>query len=149
MNTLGRSITVFASVAVMAFGGAGVAQAKHGSDDPVKEVRGDKGRGADDLQPHARRGADDRQLESCLKRARRSHSRSERKHKAAHCKRAAKRRADDRAGDDRGGQLAPGVSDDPAGDDNGGQRPAGVSDDPAGDDNGGGRHGADDPAGHR
>jgi len=59
MGTIGRRITVFASVAVMAFGGAGVAQAKHGSDDPVKEVRGGKGRAADDAQPHARRGADD------------------------------------------------------------------------------------------
>jgi hypothetical protein len=58
MGTLGRRITVFASVAAMAFGGAGVAQAKHGSDDPVKEVRG--GHGADDLKPHARHGADDR-----------------------------------------------------------------------------------------
>jgi hypothetical protein len=58
METIGRRITVFASVAVMAFGGAGVAQAKHGSDDPVKEVRG--GHGADDASPHARHGADDR-----------------------------------------------------------------------------------------
>jgi hypothetical protein len=57
MGTLGRRIAVFAGVATLAFGSAGVAQAKHGSDDPVKEVRG--GKGADDVKPHARHGADD------------------------------------------------------------------------------------------
>ena len=138
METIGRRITVFASVAVMAFGGAGVAQAKHGSDDPVKEVRGGNGRAADDAKPHARRGADDaaenRRLKSCLKRARRSQSRSERRSKVARCNRVlghhagedhTRRSGDDPAGDDRGGQRAPGVSDDHGG------------------------HGADDPAGHR
>lgn len=139
METLGRRITIFASVAVMALGGAGVAQAKNGSDDPVKEVRGGNGRAADDAQPHARRGADDatnRRLKSCLKRAHRSQSRSERRRKVARCNRL--------LGHARHG------ADDPAGDDRGGQRATGVSDDPAGDDNGGGRHGgADDPAGHR
>ena len=128
MGTLGRRITVFAGVAVMAFGGAGVAQAKHGSDDPVKEVRDGKGRGADDVKPHARRGADDaaenRRLTSCLKRARRSQSRSERRRKAARCKRL----LGHHAGEDHA-------------------RHGG--DDRAGDDHGGGRHGGDDPAGHR
>lgn len=55
---------LLAAAAMVAFaagsaGSVGVAQAKHGSDDPVKEVRGGKGRAADDAQPHARRGADD------------------------------------------------------------------------------------------
>jgi hypothetical protein len=113
METIGRRITVFASVAVMAFGGAGVAQAKHGSDDPVKEVRGGKGRAADDAQPHSRRGADDatenRRLNSCRKRARRSQTRSERKRKVARCNRI----LGHHAGEDHG------------------------------------RHGADDPTGHR
>jgi hypothetical protein len=178
MGPLTRKITVLTSIAALSLGGATVAQAKHGADDPVKEVRG--GKRADDTQPHARRSADDRKLASCLKRARRSDDRTERKAKVARCKKAASRRADDRAGDngartptagspaaddhggdrpagttddpagdDKGGQRPAGTSDDPAGDDKGGQRPAGVSDDPAGDDHGSGGHGADDPAGHR
>jgi len=141
MGTLARRITVFGTAAALAFGGAGVAQAKHGSDDPVKEVRG--GHGADDAQPHARHSANDTKLSRCLKKARRSHDRSERGRKVARCKRLAKRRADDRrAADDRRHGA-----DDPAGDDHGGDRPAGTSDDPAGDDHGG--HGGDDGAGHR
>jgi hypothetical protein len=57
MGPLSRNITAGFAVAALAFGGAGVAQAKHGSDDPVKEVRG--GKRADDVKPHARHGADD------------------------------------------------------------------------------------------
>jgi hypothetical protein len=57
MSSLTRKIAVLAGAAALALGGSGVAQAKHGSDDPVKEVRG--GHRADDTKPHARRGADD------------------------------------------------------------------------------------------
>jgi hypothetical protein len=57
MTTLTRKIAVLGGAAALALGGSGVAQAKHGSDDPVKELRG--GKRADDVPPHARRGADD------------------------------------------------------------------------------------------
>ena len=84
MGTLGRKIAVFAGVATLAFGSAGVAQATNGSDDPVKEVRGGKGRAADDAQPHARRGADDP-----------AGHRRDARHRARHHRR---HRADDPAG---------------------------------------------------
>jgi hypothetical protein len=58
MTTLTRKIAVLGGAAALALSGSGIAQAKHGSDDPVKEVRG--GNRADDVQPHARRAADDR-----------------------------------------------------------------------------------------
>jgi hypothetical protein len=46
-----------AAVAAMAIG-AGSAQARHGADDPAGHIR--HGRGADDVQPHKKQGADDR-----------------------------------------------------------------------------------------
>jgi hypothetical protein len=47
-----RKLTALAAAATMAIGGAGagVAQAKHGADDPAGHVR--HGNGADDAQPH-------------------------------------------------------------------------------------------------
>jgi hypothetical protein len=88
MRTLTRKLAVLTAVASMALGGAGVAQAKNGADDPV---------------PHAHHGADDSaRTKSCLKRARRSHDRTERSRKVRRCQRAA---------DARGGHGA----DDPAG----------------------------------
>jgi hypothetical protein len=88
MKALTRRIAVLMGVAALALGGGGVAQAKHGADDAV---------------PHAHHGADDSaRTKSCLKRARRSHDRTERSRKVRRCQRAA---------DDRGGHGA----DDPAG----------------------------------
>jgi hypothetical protein len=58
MTALTRKIAVLAGTAALALSGSGVAQARHGSDDPVKEVRG--GHRADDVKPHARHAADDR-----------------------------------------------------------------------------------------
>jgi Ni/Co efflux regulator RcnB len=54
MNTTKTRITAFAAAATMAVGGmAGIAQAKHGADDPAGHQR--HGNGADDAQPHAKR----------------------------------------------------------------------------------------------
>jgi hypothetical protein len=57
MNTTRTRLTALAAAATMALGGAAVAQAKHGADDPAGHQR--HGRGADDAQPHAKHGADD------------------------------------------------------------------------------------------
>ena len=48
------ALTAVGAMALSA--GAGVAQARHGADDPA----GHKRHGADDVQPHFKRGADDR-----------------------------------------------------------------------------------------
>jgi hypothetical protein len=64
-----KKLTAIAAAATMAIGGsAGIAQARHGADDPAGHVR--HGQGADDAQPHhksaqhhrrhhGRHGADD------------------------------------------------------------------------------------------
>ena len=133
MNLVGRKLTALAGVAVIALGGAGMAQAKNGADDPPGHVSG--GHGADDGAGHVRHGshsrADRKRLARCLKRARRSDDRSERKRKVKRCKRIARRHSDDRGGDDRGGD-----------------RPAGSSDDAPGDDHGGRGRGSDDGPNH-
>jgi hypothetical protein len=59
MSPLTRRIAVLAGAAVLALGGSGVAQAKHGADDPAPHVN-HGGKRADDVTPHARHGADDR-----------------------------------------------------------------------------------------
>jgi hypothetical protein len=57
MKRMTSKLTAFAAVSVLAFGGAGAAQAKHGADDPAGHQR--HGKGADDVRPHAKHGADD------------------------------------------------------------------------------------------
>ena len=59
MSPLTRKIAVLAGAAVLAIGGSGVAQAKHGVDDPAPHVNHGVKR-ADDVKPHARHRADDR-----------------------------------------------------------------------------------------
>jgi hypothetical protein len=49
-----KKLTAIAAAATMAIGGsAGIAQARHGADDPAGHVR--HGHGADDAQPHAKK----------------------------------------------------------------------------------------------
>ena len=49
-----KKLTTAAAVAAIAIGGtAGIAQARHGADDPAGHVR--HGHGADDAQPHAKK----------------------------------------------------------------------------------------------
>ncbi|MEA2445583.1 MAG: hypothetical protein QOJ12_2875 [Thermoleophilales bacterium] len=93
MKFTARPLIVLTSVAALAIGAAGTANARNGSDDPVREVHA--GKRADDAAPHARRGADDRQADDRTRRATRRHGRG----------------ADDPAGHRRHGRG----SDDPAG----------------------------------
>jgi hypothetical protein len=53
MSPFTRRIAVLAGAAVLAIGGTGVAQAKHGADDPAPHVN-HGGKRADDATPHAR-----------------------------------------------------------------------------------------------
>jgi hypothetical protein len=49
-----KKLTAIAAAAMMALGGtAGIAQARHGADDPAGHVR--HGNGADDATPHAKK----------------------------------------------------------------------------------------------